>query len=321
MNAYCHADATEQASWFGDDIGFKADGFESLGMNTAQIGRIPGAPAGSHGSAVQRGRRLAAFPLSGQQLMLEFLTTHSALGAAVRRADRARTARSARRSARPTSSGTARASPTSCRGARSACRPGWCSSPVRSRCSAAGTASRQRRSMVRRNRGHRVRPGAGRPVLRARRRACWTVSTRPRPGTRSWPPSRSRRARVDGAELDAVLEAMADLADLKSPYLAGHSRGVANLAEEAARPCRACPSTTRTTVRRAALLHDLGRLGVSNAIWDKPGRLDRGRAGAGAAASVPDRPDARAGDRAGRGRDDRRPPSRAAGRLGLSAAD
>ena len=46
-------------------------------------------------------------------------------------------------------------------------------------------------------------------------------------------PELSRR--VDGAELDDVLEAMADLVDLKSPYLAGHSRGVANLAAEAAR--------------------------------------------------------------------------------------
>ena len=45
--------------------------------------------------------------------------------------------------------------------------------------------------------------------------------------------------RVSGAELDDVLEAMADLVDLKSPYLAGHSRGVANLAAEAARLGRA----------------------------------------------------------------------------------
>ena len=37
MNAYCHADAAEQASWFGDDIAFKGDGFEMLGMSTAQI--------------------------------------------------------------------------------------------------------------------------------------------------------------------------------------------------------------------------------------------------------------------------------------------
>jgi HD-GYP domain-containing protein (c-di-GMP phosphodiesterase class II) len=78
--------------------------------------------------------------------------------------------------------------------------------------------------------------------------------------------------RVAGAELDEVLEAMADLVDLKSPYLAGHSRGVANLAAEAAR-IAGLPEAERVTLRRAGLLHDLGRLGVSNAIWDKPGPL------------------------------------------------
>src|SRR4029077_9973564 len=41
--------------------------------------------------------------------------------------------------------------------------------------------------------------------------------------------------RVAGSELSAVLEAVADLADMKSPFFAGHSRGVANLAAEAAR--------------------------------------------------------------------------------------
>ncbi len=78
--------------------------------------------------------------------------------------------------------------------------------------------------------------------------------------------------RVNGADLDAVLEAMADLADLKSPHFAGHSRGVANLAAEAAR-LSGLPDPEVDTVRRAGLLHDLGRLGVSNAIWDKPGTL------------------------------------------------
>jgi HD-GYP domain-containing protein (c-di-GMP phosphodiesterase class II) len=81
--------------------------------------------------------------------------------------------------------------------------------------------------------------------------------------------------RVSGVELDEVLEAMADLVDLKSPYLAGHSRGVANLAAEAA-GLVGLDDTARTTVRRAGLLHDLGRLGVSNSIWDKPGPLTDG---------------------------------------------
>ena len=65
---------------------------------------------------------------------------------------------------------------------------------------------------------------------------------------------------------------MADLADLKSPHTAGHSRGVANLAAEAARRRPACPAPRWPILRRAGLVHDLGRLGVSNAIWDKPAR-------------------------------------------------
>ena len=78
--------------------------------------------------------------------------------------------------------------------------------------------------------------------------------------------------RVAGPELDGVLEALADLVDLKSPCLAGHSRGVANLAAEAARVSGLAADGV-VTVRRAGLIHDLGRLGVSNAIWDRAGPL------------------------------------------------
>ena len=77
---------------------------------------------------------------------------------------------------------------------------------------------------------------------------------------------------VEGDKLDAALEAMADLADLKSPQFAGHSRGVADLAASAARGW-GLPDHEVRTVRRAGLIHDLGRLGISNAIWDKPGPL------------------------------------------------
>lgn len=73
-------------------------------------------------------------------------------------------------------------------------------------------------------------------------------------------------------ELDAALEAFADFADLKSPYTLGHSRGVADLAAAAA-PAYGIPDGEIRTLRRAGLVHDLGRLGISNAIWDKPGVL------------------------------------------------
>jgi HD-GYP domain-containing protein (c-di-GMP phosphodiesterase class II) len=73
-------------------------------------------------------------------------------------------------------------------------------------------------------------------------------------------------------ELDEALGVVADFADLKSPYYRGHSRGVAELAADAAVRV-GLPASEATTVRRAALLHDLGRTGVPNSIWDKPGPL------------------------------------------------
>jgi HD-GYP domain-containing protein (c-di-GMP phosphodiesterase class II) len=77
---------------------------------------------------------------------------------------------------------------------------------------------------------------------------------------------------LSGPELDAALEALADFVDLKSPYFAGHSRGVADLAAAAARQ-QGLPAADVLVVRRAGLLHDLGRAGVPNTIWDKPGPL------------------------------------------------
>ncbi|MFC1405564.1 MULTISPECIES: HD domain-containing phosphohydrolase [Streptacidiphilus] len=74
------------------------------------------------------------------------------------------------------------------------------------------------------------------------------------------------------AELDAALLAVADFVDVKSPWTIGHSRGVAELAQAAAWIV-GLPDPARDTLRRAALVHDLGRLGVPNSVWDKPGPL------------------------------------------------
>jgi HD-GYP domain-containing protein (c-di-GMP phosphodiesterase class II) len=77
---------------------------------------------------------------------------------------------------------------------------------------------------------------------------------------------------ISDEQLDGVLEAIADFVDLKSPYTIGHSRGVADLVTEAARAF-GLPATEVATIRRAGLVHDFGRLGVSNGIWDKRGAL------------------------------------------------
>jgi HD-GYP domain-containing protein (c-di-GMP phosphodiesterase class II)/DNA-binding CsgD family transcriptional regulator len=72
--------------------------------------------------------------------------------------------------------------------------------------------------------------------------------------------------------LEGALEAVADYVDLKSPWTAGHSRGVAQLAARAAEES-GMPTSDCVLIRRAGLLHDLGRCGVHNGIWDKPGPL------------------------------------------------
>jgi len=74
------------------------------------------------------------------------------------------------------------------------------------------------------------------------------------------------------AEVDRMLRAVADFTDLKSPVLIGHSSGVAALAEAAA-VLMGLPEAEVRTVRRAAWLHDIGRIGVSSAVWGHPGPL------------------------------------------------
>ena len=74
------------------------------------------------------------------------------------------------------------------------------------------------------------------------------------------------------AELDNGLALLGDYADLKSPWFIGHSRGVAALAEAAANEV-GLPERDVTTLRRAALVHELGRHGVPNNVWDKAGPL------------------------------------------------
>ena len=78
-----------------------------------------------------------------------------------------------------------------------------------------------------------------------------------------------------GERVDASFLAIAAFTNLKSPWLREHSTSVAELAEAAA--WRAgLPAESVTLLRRAALAHDLGRVGVSNAIWEKPGPLGFG---------------------------------------------
>ena len=73
---------------------------------------------------------------------------------------------------------------------------------------------------------------------------------------------------------DLVARAFARIIDAKSPFTYRHSEGVAQAAAMSAHMGLG-PAAVRDQTR-AGLLHDIGKLGVSNRILDKPGRLTDG---------------------------------------------
>lgn len=78
---------------------------------------------------------------------------------------------------------------------------------------------------------------------------------------------------VDEDFLDDISFAFGRVIDAKSPYTAGHSERVGMIADKIAEHL-AMDEQSRRVLRRAAILHDVGKLGVSSAILEKPGKLD-----------------------------------------------
>ncbi len=97
-------------------------------------------------------------------------------------------------------------------------------------------------------------------ILGAREESTWdaALEAEPLPAVRLTP-----------SQLDAALEAMGDFSDLKSRYTSGHSSGVAALARKAGE----LQGLDAVELGRAAFVQDLGRVGVSAGVWDKPGPL------------------------------------------------
>jgi HD-GYP domain-containing protein (c-di-GMP phosphodiesterase class II) len=77
---------------------------------------------------------------------------------------------------------------------------------------------------------------------------------------------------LPGEAVDRALASIGHFADLVSPYLSGHSGGVAGLASAAAGRCRMDEAAV-VTIRRAAFVHDLGRVAVHPRAWQKRGPL------------------------------------------------
>jgi HD-GYP domain-containing protein (c-di-GMP phosphodiesterase class II) len=269
VNSYCHADAAEQARWYGDDISFKGNGFEVLTMSAPQMATSLLRRFASHGSAKERVGRLASLPITFPRELETWLLTHTQLSSTF--ADRIGLGADVVAALRAAYEQWDGKGPRHIAGADIPLptRLVGLSAPIEVVARRHGPDSAKK--VARKHAGKLFDPALVDLLVDNINgvlddldvAATWDAVLAAEP--------RLER-RVSGTELDEALEAMADLVDLKSPYLAGHSRGVANLAAEAA-GLAGLTEAERTTIRRAGFLHDLGRLGVSNSIWEKPGSL------------------------------------------------
>jgi HD-GYP domain-containing protein (c-di-GMP phosphodiesterase class II) len=271
-NVGCHTDAHEQAKWFGDDIGLKADKYRYPlhGVrSTAAMMRHLGA---GH-PLVHRFRIGLEFVVAGHRDIDHMVAHH------------ARMARTFAQQLRL---------PSGVVEAVGACYEQWDGHgwpgelagediPVGARLAAIGEFTEvalrvggveAARRMAQQRSGTQFDPrlasefDAGAADIRAELETVetWSAVINAEPALAT---------ALSDDEFDLALEAIADFVDLKSPFSLGHSRAVADLVADAAAQLGQSESEV-STLRRAGLVHDLGRLGVSNSIWDKPGKLGAG---------------------------------------------
>jgi HD-GYP domain-containing protein (c-di-GMP phosphodiesterase class II) len=272
VNVGCHSDAHEQAKWFGDDIALKAGKYDhearSLGAAAATMRLLGAGNAPSH-----RFRIALEFALSGHREVADMITHHAAmtralgeqLGLPVQVLD-------ALNWAYETWDG--RGWPGERKGADVplAARLAQLAEFVEVAHRVGGVEAAKRLAHERASKQFD-------PELAELVRAEGEMILSGLDDVESWDAvidAEPALAVVLSSErFDAALLAIANFVDLKSPYSLGHSRAVADLAAAAGLQLGVFETEVRT-LRRAGLVHDLGRLGVSNAIWDKRGPLGIG---------------------------------------------
>ena len=272
VNVGCHSDAHEQAKWFGDDIALKSGKYEhELGGFAEAVSTLRLFGAGQ--PVVQRLRLGVEFAVHGRRDFSGMITNHARLACWL--ADQLGLPRAVQDAVV--------ASYEQWNG------KGW---PGELRGTAVPLAARVTQLAEFTEVAHRA-GGVQAAVALARQRAgkqfdpmlVDTLCTHARTiftgldDARTWDAviaaEPALAVQLDGEHFDAALLAVADFVDLKSPYTLGHARAVAGLAADAAREL-GCDPTETALLRRAAMVHGFGRLGVSNSIGDKPGPLEAG---------------------------------------------
>jgi HD-GYP domain-containing protein (c-di-GMP phosphodiesterase class II) len=272
VNVGCHSDAHEQAKWFGDDIALKSGKYDhELGSLRAAAAGVRLIGAGN--PPLHRFRVGLEFVVSGHREVNGMIAQHAAIARSL--------AEQLGLSAAVQQAVGAAYEQWDGRG-----WPGQLAGeevPVASRLAQIGefveVAHRlggigAATALVERRSGSQFDP-----ALAAALRADPEQILGDLDSTRSWDAvieaEPALRVTLTGPEFDRALVAVADFVDLKSPYTLGHARAVSELAAAAAAHLSIEPDEV-DALRRAGLVHDLGRLGVSNAIWDKRGPLGVG---------------------------------------------
>jgi HD-GYP domain-containing protein (c-di-GMP phosphodiesterase class II) len=271
-NVGCHTDAHEQAKWFGDDVGLRSDkyvrGVHGVRSTIAGLRRL-----GAGRPVLQRFRVGLDFALSGHKDLDGMIANHSAMAQAL----------AAEVGLPPAVQEAVAASYEQWDG------KGWPGAlegeavPIAARVSQLAefveVAHRSGGVDAAADLARRLAGNQFDPTVAARFAAAAPAILDGLDRASTWDeviaaePVLSRP--LLGAELDEALGAVADFVDLKSTYTMGHARGVAQLVDVAGARL-GLDDQTRGTLRRAGLAQGLGRLGVSNAIWDKPGPLGAG---------------------------------------------
>ena len=272
VNVGCHSDAHEQARWFGDDIALKASKYDYEPFSARDIiGMLR--LLGSGGTPLHRVRTGIEFAISGRNEVSDMMARHAALARELAaQLDLSQGVLDALAAAYERWDGR-----------------GW---PGVVAGEAIPIASRVVQLAEFAEVAHRVGGSDATVALAQRRRATQfdplVVDTMCLDAAKvfaeidevgSWDTvvdsEPSLAISLTPKQCDDALLAISQFVDLKSPFTLGHSTAVAELAAQAGRHL-GFPDDEAQLLYRSGLVHDFGRLGVSNSIWDKRGPLGAG---------------------------------------------
>jgi HD-GYP domain-containing protein (c-di-GMP phosphodiesterase class II) len=272
VNVGCHADAHEQAKWFGDDIALKS------GKYVYELGSVRGALAtmrlvGAGNPPLHRFRVGLEFAVSGHRQLDGMITQHARLARTLaEQLGLPGTVRDSVGAAYEQWDGRGWPGALKADAIPIAARIAQLAEFIEVAHRVGGVAGAM--AIAQRRAGRQFDPALSALLCARADEILGGLDAVP-----AWPAviaaEPALAVELSADQLDGALAAIANFVDLKSPFTLGHSVAVAELAEEAGRRL-GLPPEQALMLRRAGFVHGFGRLGVSNSIWDRRGPLSAG---------------------------------------------